>query len=225
MNADKMEIGKYKMLNTLAATGGTVIFGGREDKEIPVCELKQSFELKIELYNRSINDLTLVEAVSAYDECVAPLFPERVLLHLGAADLERFAHDPSGFDRDYRELITHIHTLDRKCEITVISLKNPNELPSIVELNRHLKNLAESERCGFNDISVRRVWNPAAMKETISFMYSTGFVRPIRAKMPVHDLIKILYGYDSVCETVPEGKTECRRKAGRPAALPKASYI
>ena len=39
------EIKEYQRLNTIAEKGGVVIFGEKEDKEIPVGELKQSFNL------------------------------------------------------------------------------------------------------------------------------------------------------------------------------------
>ena len=222
MNAYEAEIGKYHILNALAGTGGTVVFGGTADREIPVSELKQSFGLIPALYNRSLSGLTLERAVRAYDEAAAPLVPERVLLHLGEADTERFESDPAGFDSDYRALIAHIRMTDRKCDVIVVSLKNPEGLPKIDALNRHLKNLAASERCEFCDINTQRVWNPAAMKETIAFLYSAGFVRPLHRKMPAYDLVRILYSYDSACEAVPEAKTEPRRAAG-PSRLPKAS--
>ena len=47
------------MLNKLADLNGTVIFGGTEDREIPLCELKQAFELDSKLYNRSIAELSI----------------------------------------------------------------------------------------------------------------------------------------------------------------------
>ena len=38
------EIKKYSALNELAEKGGTVIFGGTTDVNIPLCELKQTFD-------------------------------------------------------------------------------------------------------------------------------------------------------------------------------------
>ena len=61
------EIKKYQSLNELAEQGGIIIFGGTEDKEIPLCELKQAFELKSNLYNRSITNLSVDSAVEVYD--------------------------------------------------------------------------------------------------------------------------------------------------------------
>ena len=40
------EILKYQKLNELAQTGGIVILGGSEDLNIPLCEIRQAFEME-----------------------------------------------------------------------------------------------------------------------------------------------------------------------------------
>lgn len=187
------EIKKYQSLNELAEQGGIIIFGGTEDKEIPLCELKQAFELKSNLYNRSITNLSVDSAVEVYDACIAKLRPESVLLHMGEADLEAFKTNPAAFDQKYRELISHIKSADKKCQVVVISLRNPMEDANIAEMNKHLKVIAESEQCEFGDIAAKRVWNPKETKDVVSFVYSIGFVHPLKNKRPMYDLVKILF--------------------------------
>lgn len=186
----------YLALNNLAEPNGIVIFGGTEDKEIPLCELKQAFDLKSNIYNRSFSGLSIYTAEEIYDTCVAPLWPETILLHIGNANVNDFAQNPSEFVQKYRELIQHIKTSDTKCNIAIISLRNYDNDATVAELNRHLKYIAESERCEFGDISAKRVWNPKQTKEVASFLYSTGFVRPLKIKRPIYDLAKILFCYE-----------------------------
>lgn len=193
------EIKKYLELNKLAEQNGIVIFGGTDDKEIPLCELKQAFELKSQLYNRSVTDLSVNNALEVYDECIAGINPESILLHIGAADLKCFAEKPSSFDQKYRELIKHIKSSNPKCNIAIISLKNHEEDANISEINKHLKYIAESEQCEYGDISAKRVWNPKETKDVVSFVYSTGFVRPLNIKRPIYDLAKILFCYTPSC--------------------------
>jgi hypothetical protein len=38
--------------------------------------------------------------------------------------------------------------------------------------------------------------NPKQTKEVVSFLYSIGFVRPLKQKRPVQDMAKILFCYD-----------------------------
>lgn len=193
------EIQKYQTLNKLAESNGIVILGGSADKEISLCELKQAFDLNSKLYNRSISDLSVDTALDVYHTCVAPLNPETILLHIGDADLELFSKNSSDFVQKYIELIHQIKSINNKCNITVISLKNYNDEITIHELNKHLKYIAESEQCEYIDISTKRVWNPQQTKDVVSFIYSTGFVRPLKKKRPVYDLVKILFCYEPSC--------------------------
>lgn len=189
---NESEIRKYQALNELAESFGTVILGGSEDKNIPLSELVQAFDLRTMLYNRSISDLSVNDAVDVYERCVADLRPEHILLHIGVSDLELFADNSSSFDNAYRELIKHIRATDKKCSIAIISLKNPDASEIINELNRHLKYIAEAERCEFGDISMNRVWNPMETKNVLSIVSSLNLTPNV--SIPLYDLIKILYG-------------------------------
>jgi hypothetical protein len=82
----EQELKNYRMLNELAEPDGIVIFGGNADRELPLCELKQAFSIEQGLYNRSLPELSVRDAAEWYADCAAPLHPETVLLHLGAAD-------------------------------------------------------------------------------------------------------------------------------------------
>ena len=77
------EIKKYQRLNAIAEQNGIVVFGGNTDKEIPLCELRQSYQVEQKMYNRSISELSIKEAIVVYDACVSCLAPETVLLHIG----------------------------------------------------------------------------------------------------------------------------------------------
>lgn len=193
------EIKKYLALNELADQNGTVIIGGTEDKDIPLCELKQAFELDSKLYNRSLSNLSVNDALKYYDDCIAELSPECVLLHIGAADLDFFNADPSAFEQKYLELIKHIKTSDKGCKIAIISLRNPDNSNSISEINKHLKYIADSEQCEYSDISTKRIWNPKETKDVVSFVYSIGFVHPLKNKRPIYDLVKILFCSTPLC--------------------------
>ena len=46
------EILKYHKLNELAQTGGIVILGGSEDLNIPLCEIRQAFEMEENWYRQ-----------------------------------------------------------------------------------------------------------------------------------------------------------------------------
>lgn len=190
---------KYDSLNKLAECGGIVILGGDSDKNIPLCELKQAFSLETPFYNRSFSHLSIGHAAELYDRCIASLEPDAVLLHIGEEDLEFFRERPSAFDAKYRALISHIKAQTPRCQITIICLKNPDGSELIADMNQHLKYISQSEQCEFGDIGAKRVWNPKSTKETMSFLYSLGFVRPLKNRRQVYDLIRILFCYEQPC--------------------------
>lgn len=193
------EIKLYQSLNSLAAAGGTVIFGSDEDKTIPLGELKETFELQGKFYNRSFSDLCVSNAIELYNRCVAPLTPNDVYLHIGRNDLALFAEDAAAFNLKYTELVTHIRETDKTCSIVIVGLKNPDSKPVICQLNKHLEVIAQNDGCQFCDIAQQQVWNPRQTKEVVSFLYSIGFIHPLKQKRPVQDIAKILFCYEPAC--------------------------
>ena len=190
------EIKNYTKLNELAEKGGIVIFGCGVDKDIPTCEIRQAFAVESKIYNRSFESASVNGALSIYKETVAALSPETVLLHIGETDIEFFAENSAEFDNKYRELIGYIKSQNKKCRISIVSLRNYDYDPQIEVINKHLKYIADSEQCEYGDISAKMVWNPKASMDAASFVYSIGFVRPLKNKRPLYDLVKMLFCYN-----------------------------
>ena len=189
------EIKNYTKLNELAEKGGIVIFGCGVDKEIPTCEIRQAFAVESKIYNRSFESVSVNGALSIYKETVAALSPETVLLHIGETDIEFFAENSAEFDNKYRELIGYIKSQNKNSRIAIISLRNYDYDSQIEEINKHLKYIADSEQCEYGDISAKMFWNPKAYMEAASFVYSIGFVHPLKNKRPLYDLVKMLFCY------------------------------
>ena len=188
-----LEIRKYKKLNELAQSDGIVIFGEGTDTNIPLCELRQALDVDEKMYNRSFTELSINDAVNAFDTCISPISPETVFIHIGKSDIDSFKECHSNFDIEYRALIKHIREQNKKCRIAVISIKNTDNDPNVEEMNRHLKYIADSEKCEFGDLTVQKVWNPKATMQTSSFIRNMGFVHPLRTPKPLYDLIRILF--------------------------------
>ena len=187
------EIKKYQKLNNLAQANGIVIFGGKEDTNIPLCEIRQAFNVEENMYNRSFTDLSIEDAILVYDNCVSSISPETVFIHIGDCDIDMLKEKPAEFDNKYRELIKHIHAQNKKCRIAVVSLRNYDSNPEIADVNKHLKYIADSERCEFGDISKRHVWNPKSSMDAASFVRTIGFVRTLKVQRPLYDLIRMLF--------------------------------
>ena len=187
------EILKYQKLNELAQTGGIVILGGSEDLNIPLCEIRQAFEMEENLYNRSFMDFSVTDSVVAYDACVSALKPETILLHVGQMDLDMLQQNAAEFDSQYRVLINHIREQNTHCRIAIVSLRNYENDPVIANMNTHLKYIADMEHCEYGDIASRRVWNPKATLDAANFVRNIGFMRPLKVERSIFDLTKMLF--------------------------------
>lgn len=190
------EIAKYKSLNQLAEADGTVIFGTSSDVNIPLGELKQAFALSGSIYNRSFSELSVVDAARVYGECVAELCPDTVIVHIGGADVSDFGDKETEFEENYRTLIGTIREKNKDCRIVIVSLKNYDNDITVAEINKLLCEIADSEKCEFEDISAKRSWNVKESSEAASFIYDIGFVRPLNIKRPIYNLVRILFCYE-----------------------------
>ena len=191
------EILKYQKLNELAQTGGIVILGGSEDLNIPLCEIRQAFEMEENLYNRSFMDFSVTDSVVAYDACVSALKPETILLHVGQMDLDMLQQKAAEFDSQYRSLINHIRAQNKHCRIAIVSLRNYENDPVIANMNTHLKYIADMEHCEYGDIASRRVWNPKATLDAANFVRNIGFMRTLKVERSIFDLTKMLFCTDA----------------------------
>lgn len=188
-------IEKYKELNKLSERNGVVIFGGCDDRNIAMCELKQAFFPQTVFYNRSIDNLSIENASYLYTLCVAPLSPDCVLLHIGIEDLELCMNNPSEFEKKYRELILNIRKNNKKCDIAIINFQNQSSHNDIEYLNKKLKYIAESERCTYCNISDGVTHSSTQTKKDISFIYDIGFVETLKYKHPIYDMAEVLFCY------------------------------
>ncbi|MBQ8849899.1 MAG: hypothetical protein IJ011_06195 [Clostridia bacterium] len=189
------EIKRYRSLNRLAAADGIVIFGCAEDTDIPLGELKQAFALDDNIYNRSVESISITDASEVYDECISELCPETVILHIGDSDVKLFAEAPADFEACYVGLIEKIREKDKDRRIVIVSLKNSRDDKTLTDLNKRLRYIAESQRCDFEDISSPIARTPRKTREIVEFLHSTGFVHPLKNKRPIYDLVRILFCY------------------------------
>ena len=170
-----------------------VLLGGSLDKEIPVAEVAQSFNFNFKMYNRSKYGLSLKDARKTYLESVEPMNPEAVIIHLGKEDVEMFKNNSADFDIKYLELLSSIKHQNKDRRIALVSLEEESKVE--VEMNRHIKAIAESEKCEFVNMDRAKLWDTEKTKEVTAFMYELGFDSQLKVKKPLGDISKVLYSY------------------------------
>ena len=114
------------------------------------------------------------------------------MIHLGENDLNLCMNNSALFDTNYFELIQQIKSINKKCRIALISVANPQNNKTVALVNRHIKAIADSEKCSYVNLDNAHLWNPAATKAAVEFAHSMG----LNTRKPLNDVAEILYSYE-----------------------------
>ena len=169
-----------------------ILLGNGLDTKIPVQSLGKEFKFNFKIYNKSCEKLSSENVKEYFSEAIAPLAPEGIMIHLGENDINLCMNNSALFDTNYFELIQQIKSINKKCRIALISLANPQNNKAISLVNRHIKAIADSEKCSFVNLDNAHLWNPAATKAAVEFAHSMG----LNTRKPLGDVAEILYSYE-----------------------------
>ena len=169
-----------------------ILLGNGLDTKIPVQSLGKEFKFNFEVYNKSCEKLSSENVKEYFSNTVAPLAPEGIMIHLGENDINLCMNNSASFDSNYLELIQQIKNSNKKCRIALISVANPQNNKAISLVNRHIKAIADSEKCSFVNLDNAHLWNPAATKAAVEFAHSMG----LNTRKPLSDVAEILYSYE-----------------------------
>ncbi|MCR4949389.1 MAG: hypothetical protein K6A15_09560 [Treponema sp.] len=168
-----------------------VVFGGSLDNSIPVDELAKSFDFNFRIFNKSVAELSIKDSLGYFSAYIKPMRPEAMILHIGERDLNLFKANSSEFDSLYIKLIEEIRYTNSKCRLALVSLYNETSNQTVAEMNRHIKAIADSEKCDFIDVENAKLWKPESAKAAIRFAQNMG----LAVKKPLRDIAEILYSY------------------------------
>lgn len=168
-----------------------VVFGGSLDNSIPVDELAKSFDFNFRIFNKSVAELSIKDSLGYFSAYIKPMRPEAMILHIGDRDLNLFKANSSEFDSLYIKLIEEIRYTNSKCRLALVSLYNETSNQTVAEMNRHIKAIADSEKCDFIDVENAKLWKPESAKAAIRFAQNMG----LAVKKPLRDIAEILYSY------------------------------
>lgn len=186
---------KETPMTTSTKNNSVILFGGNRDKEIPVAEIAQDYNFNFKMMNRSSYGLSLKDSKKIYLETIDSMNPEAVIVHIGENDMDMFNRNCAEFDVTYLDLISAIRMNNDQRRIALISNVSPDNSTSYADMNRHIKAIADSEKCTYVNIDNAKLWNPENTKELMSFMYDLGFDQPLNVKKPLADIAEILYSY------------------------------
>lgn len=189
----------YSLDNLINPTGtisreeknAVILMGTGSDKKIPVQSLGKEFKFNFKIYNKSADALNLENAISYFRENIAPLSPEGILIHLGENDINTCISESEKFDATFLSLIKLVRMANKKCRIALVSVNNPHNDKTVNVVNRHIKAIAQAEKCSFVNLENAHLWNPEGTKAAVEFAHSMG----LNTRKPLSDVAEILYSY------------------------------
>lgn len=131
-----------KKINDLALSGEIVILGSTYMSKFPIYELINNCKLENAVYNRSIQGLTVKEAVEILDDCVIDIHPSKVFVALGEED----ESNPNAIS-EYAELIS---TIRQKLPNTIMYLIGLTNGGSFAErFNQSMISLCDNKKVNY----------------------------------------------------------------------------
>ena len=165
--------------------------GGSSDKEIPVSTLAKEFKFNFDIYNKSSDKLSVANSLEYFNNNIAQMLPEGIMIHLGDEDFTLFQNNSAAFDNYYLSLIDEIKALNKNCRIALLSVNNPDGNKTISLMNAHINAIAQTQKAVYINLENAKLWNPEATKASANFAYSMG----LNIRKPLRDVAEILYSY------------------------------
>lgn len=168
-----------------------VLVGSSFDQKIPASQLASHFKFNFKLYNKSVENLSLKSAAEYYKTVLTQLKPEGIIFHLGENDISLYQNDSTAFDKYYLDLLAAVKKTNKNTRLALVSVVNATNDKIISEMNKHIKAIADSEKCQFVNLDNAGLWNPQALKGAVEFAQCMG----LNTRKPLSDVAEILYSY------------------------------
>lgn len=168
-----------------------ILVGGSFDQKIPTNQLAEHFKFNFKLYNKSIENLSLKNAAEYYKTVLTQIKPEGIIFHLGENDVSLYQNDSTAFDKYYLDLLATVKKANKNTRLALVSVRNADNNKVIAEINKHIKAIADSEKCQFVNLDNAGLWNPQALQGAVEFAQCMG----LNTRKPLSDVAEIVYNY------------------------------
>lgn len=146
-----------KAINDFTMKGEIVIFGSTYMSRFPLYELMNKCMLENAVYNRSIEGLTVKEALEIAKDCVAEIRPSKIFLSLGEED-----EDNPDVINEYASLISTLRTQLPECELYLIALSGGGAY--IDWFNHKIRQFCDNETVKYIDFTSKSTSEAALYK-------------------------------------------------------------
>ena len=125
-------------LNDITLKGEIAIFGSTYMANFPLYEFINKCQLESAVYNRSIEGLTIEEALHIVEDCIIAIEPQKIFISLGEED----ENNPNAI-KNYNELIRKIQGKMPACDIFLIDLLGESEYAK--NFNKNILSLCDNK--------------------------------------------------------------------------------
>ncbi|GIO34853.1 MULTISPECIES: GDSL-type esterase/lipase family protein [Paenibacillus] len=121
LDEKKEKLRKYKILNTLARKGQTVLVGSSLMEFFPVNELQQTLEHRYCIYNRGIAGYVTAELLESMETCIFDLEPSKIFINIGTNDISAPDYELERLLANYDEILSRIASRLPDCRVNVMA--------------------------------------------------------------------------------------------------------
>ena len=146
----RVQANAMKQMNDFSMKGEIVFFGSTYMSGFPLYEFVNRCTFENAVYNRSIAELTVGEALEIVDDCIISIAPDKIFLSLGEAD-----DDKEKAVEQYSRLVWNIRSRLPKCELYLIGLSGDSE--SVKDFNRKISALCDNDHIRYIELISAKV--------------------------------------------------------------------
>ena len=126
-------------LNDITLKGEIAVFGSTYMSKFPLYEFINKCQLESAVYNRSIEGLTIEEALEIVKACIIAIMPKKVFIALGEED-----ENAKDAIKNYSEIVKKIRSAIPECSIYLIELLGESEY--VAKFNDNIISLCDNKK-------------------------------------------------------------------------------
>ena len=150
----RVKANAMKKINEISMKGEIVVFGSTYMANFPLYELANRCTFENAVYNRSIEGLTVDEALEIVDDCVISIRPCKIFLSLGEED-----ENEQDAMSQYTSLVAHIRSHLPESHLYLIGLTGSGK--HVEKFNESIKSLCDNKKIKYIDFVSKPIFETA----------------------------------------------------------------
>ncbi len=198
------KLARFRILNTLAQKGKTLLTGSSLLEQFPIAELLMDCGEQMTIYNRGIGGFTTTDMLSHMEEQIFGVEPSRIFINIGTNDIGSPDYQQEALIENYRKILKQIKERLPQAQVNLLAYYPVNELArpagspedmfknrtneNIRKANGAVKSLADEFGYRFLDVNAGLTDETGRLKREYTVegihMYANGYAVVLRNLLP-----------------------------------------